>query len=113
MSAFKLSERRAGLLAAVVSYLFWGFMSVYWSLLAEADSWEVIAHRVLCSLVFLLLAMALRGRLIDVLDAAKQLLSDRRRLLIMLSAAFFAALNWWINVIAVLTAHSIELSMVT
>ena len=113
MSAFTLSERRSGLLAAIVSYLFWGFMSVYWSLLAEADSWEVIAHRVLWSLVFLLLAMALRGKLNEVLETARLLWADRRRLMIMLSAAFFAALNWWINVIAVLTDHVVELGIGT
>lgn len=108
-----LSERRAGLAAAVISYVFWGFMSIYWSLLREADSWEVIAHRVLWSLVFLLFAMAVRGRFHEIRETAATLRQDRKRLLVMLSAAFFAALNWWINVIGVVTDHVVELGIGT
>lgn len=108
-----LSERRAGLAAAVISYVFWGFMSIYWSLLREADSWEVIAHRVLWSLVFLLFAMAVRGRFHEIRETAATLRQDRKRLLVMLTAAFFAALNWWINVIGVVTDHVVELGIGT
>ena len=108
-----LSERQAGLSAAVISYAFWGFMSIYWSLLREADSWEVIAHRVLWSLVFLMIAMAVRGRFHEIRKTAATLSQDRKRLLVMLTAAFFAALNWWINVIGVVTDHVVELGIGT
>ena len=108
-----LSERRAGLAAAVISYVFWGFMSIYWSLLREADSWEVIAHRVLWSLVFLLFAMAVRGRFHEIRETAASLREDRNRLFVVLTAAFFAALNWWINVIGVVTDHVVELGIGT
>ena len=34
-----LPDRKAGLAAALVSYLFWGIMALYWHLLDRADSW--------------------------------------------------------------------------
>lgn len=39
---------RLGLTGAIVSYLSWGLMPIYWNLLEGAGSVEVIAHRILC-----------------------------------------------------------------
>ncbi len=38
---------RLGLTGAIVSYLSWGLMPIYWNLLEGAGSVEVIAHRIL------------------------------------------------------------------
>ncbi len=47
-----LSQRKLGLAAALSSYVIWGAMSIYYSWLTAADPWEVVAHRVLWSLLF-------------------------------------------------------------
>ena len=65
------SQRRIGLTAALLSYLCWGFMPLYWNLLQEADSVEVICHRILWSLIFIPLIIILRGKLRPSLDAAR------------------------------------------
>lgn len=52
---------RLGLTGAIVSYLSWGLMPIYWNLLEGAGSVEVIAHRILWSLLFIPLVMAVRG----------------------------------------------------
>lgn len=49
---------RLGLTGAIVSYLSWGLMPIYWNLLEGAGSVEVIAHRILWSLLFIPLVMA-------------------------------------------------------
>lgn len=54
---------RLGLTGAIVSYLSWGLMPIYWNLLEGAGSVEVIAHRILWSLLFIPLVMAVRGKL--------------------------------------------------
>lgn len=86
-------NRRAGLLAALISYLFWGFMSLYWSLLEKADSWEVIAHRVVWTLVFLGLLLCAQGRLPDIRNTVQLLRRNRTKLAVMLAAALFASLT--------------------
>lgn len=53
---------RLGLTGAIVSYLSWGLMPIYWNLLEGAGSVEVIAHRILWSLLFIPLVMAVRGK---------------------------------------------------
>ena len=44
--------RRGGLPAGVAAYLLWGGLPLYFPLLAPADPVEIIAHRVVWSLLF-------------------------------------------------------------
>lgn len=112
-SRFSLPDRKAGLAAALVSYLFWGFMALYWNLLARADSWEVIAHRIVWTFVFVLALLLVRRRQRDILRTVKTLRRDLRRAWILLAAAVFASLNWWINVIGVVTEQVVQLGIGT
>ena len=86
-------NRRAGLAAALVSYLFWGFMALYWNLLVRADSWEVIAHRIVWTFVFVLALLFVRGRRREILRTVETLKRDLRRAWILLAAAVFASPN--------------------
>ena len=106
-------DRKAGLAAALVSYLFWGFMALYWNLLAAADSWEVIAHRVVWTFVFVLALLLVRGRGKEISETLKTLVHDPRRAVLLLAAAVFASLNWWINVIGVVTEQVVQLGIGT
>lgn len=108
-----LPDRKAGLAAALVSYLFWGFMALYWHLLARADSWEVIAHRVVWTFVFVLALLLVRGGQRKILRTVETLKRDLRRAGILLAAAVFASLNWWINVIGVVTEQVVQLGIGT
>ena len=51
-----------GVLSAIVAYLLWGFLPIYWKLLRQAGALEILSHRVFWSLFFLLLFMMLTGR---------------------------------------------------
>ena len=106
-------DRKAGLAAALVSYLFWGFMALYWNLLAAADSWEVIAHRVVWTFVFVLALLLVRGRGKEISETVKTLVHDPRRAVLLLAAAVFASLNWWINVIGVISEQVVQLGIGT
>lgn len=108
-----LPDRKAGLAAALVSYLFWGFMALYWNLLTRADSWEVIAHRVVWTFVFVLALLLVRGRRREILRTVETLKRDLRRAGILLAAAVFASLNWWINVIGVALEEVVQLGIGT
>lgn len=44
--AFTPEERR-GVAAGVLCYMLWGLFPIYWKLLAEVNSFEIIAHRII------------------------------------------------------------------
>ena len=41
------SDERRGVVAGVFCYLLWGLMPIYWKLLDEVDSLEIIAQRII------------------------------------------------------------------
>ena len=51
-----------GVLFGVGAYLCWGFFPLYWPLLDPAGSLEVLAHRFVWSMVFVLVAITAMGR---------------------------------------------------
>lgn len=45
-----------------MAYLLWGFFPLYWRLLSTAGAIEILAHRVLWSIVICFLALAIRKK---------------------------------------------------
>ncbi len=79
-----------GVLFGVAAYLSWGFFPLYWPLLDPAGSLEVLAHRFVWSMVFVLVAITATGRWSRFVAIAR----DRRLMLILSAAAVVIALNW-------------------
>ena len=73
----------------------------------------MIAHRILWSLLFIPLVMAVRGKLRSAWSDIKSIFTSPVTALLLATAACFAGLNWWINVIAVLSGHVVELGIGT
>lgn len=58
----KQSQYVTGVLAAGLSYLIWGFLPLYWKAVGTVPAGEVLAHRIIWSLVFMLLLLLLLGK---------------------------------------------------
>ena len=96
-----------GLALGVGAYLCWGFFPLYWPLLAPAGALEVLAHRIVWSLVFVL-------GLVVVLRRGPRLLAIARDLRVMLFLALASvtiALNWGGFIYGVTNGHVIETSL--
>ena len=52
---------KSGIASAVLSYCFWGLIPLYWALLKGADNVEILAHRIVWSLFFILLMLIVKG----------------------------------------------------
>lgn len=100
-------QSRAGIFSAIAAYAIWGGFPLYFVLLAPATAFEVVAFRILMSLVLCaLLLVVTRGW-----RRFTTLLRDRRVALLMLAAAAAIYLNWLIYLFAVLAGHVIEASL--
>lgn len=91
------SDATRGVLLAVAAYGLWGFAPVYWKLLRAAPAGELLAHRVLWSLVVGVLLIALTRRWRELAGA----LRSRRQLLPIVASSVLIALNWLIFLVAV------------
>lgn len=96
-----------GLAFGAGAYLCWGFFPLYWPLLAPAGALEVLAHRIVWSLVFVLVCIAATRRWRRFMAIAR-----RRRTMVFLALASVAiALNWGGFIYGVTNGHVIETSL--
>jgi len=100
-----VTDSRSGLLAGIGAYLLWGLFPLYWPLLEPAAPVEILGHRIVWSLVFLvaLLAIGSGFRWIRTLG--------RRRALLLALAAALVTLNWGMFIYAVNSEQVVETSL--
>jgi chloramphenicol-sensitive protein RarD len=102
-----VDERRLGVLSGLAAYAMWGLFPLYFPLLKPAGGLEIVAHRVLWSLLFIGLLLTVVRRWSHV----RALVTDRRRLLVLTGAAVLIAANWLVFVYGVNSGHVVETSL--
>jgi len=98
---------RQGFFYGVTAYVLWGGFPLYWPLLEPAGSVELLAHRILWSLVTLAV-------LVLVLRRSRQfvaLFRDRRVFLLLTLAAVVITLNWGTYIYGVTNDRVVETSL--
>jgi chloramphenicol-sensitive protein RarD len=102
-----VNDSRHGVTFGVAAYLCWGFFPLYWPLLEPAGSLEILAHRFVWSMVFVLVAITAMGKWSTILSIAH----DRRLMLILTAASVTIAVNWGGFIYGVTNGHVIETSL--
>lgn len=104
-----------GIAYTTAAYVLWGAMPLYFALLATADPLEIVAHRVLWSLVVLLALALLLGWLRRRRGGAGPLAGlralTRRSWLVLGLAGVLIAVNWTTYVVAVNSGHVVEAAL--
>ncbi|BDI60684.1 EamA family transporter RarD [Qipengyuania nanhaisediminis] len=88
----------SGLPAAIGAYLIWGFMPLYLLLVTSVPPFEFVGWRIIWTLPFCLLIVALRKQF----PALRKALSDRRTMLALLASAVLIAINWFVYIWAIM-----------
>ena len=101
-----MAPRVRGLAPALLAYVAWGFFPVYFHALTGVPALEVLAHRVLWSVVLLALATPLLGRWATALHG----LGPEKRWLMVTSAVLIAA-NWGTYIWAVQAERVLQASL--
>jgi chloramphenicol-sensitive protein RarD len=96
-----------GFAATAIAFAVWGVFPLYFHLLHLVSPFQVIAHRVVWSCLFVLLWMTLRGEL-PMLRAG---LADRSVVWRLAVTATFITVNWLIYVWAIMNGHVVEGSL--
>ncbi|MDO9494178.1 MAG: EamA family transporter RarD, partial [Nocardioides sp.] len=100
-------ETRKGFLLGVAAYALWGAFPLYWPLLEPAGAIEILAHRILWSMLTMgLVVLVLRrtGRV-------RALARDRRVLALLMLSALVITLNWAAYIWGVNNGRVVETSL--
>lgn len=98
---------RRGTIYGFLAYLLWGAFPLYFVALRPAGPLEILAHRVVWSLLLCLLILALTRRARWVLDMFR----DRRQLGTLTLAGLLIGVNWTVYIVAVLSGRVTEAAL--
>lgn len=102
-----MSTRRKGLAYGLGAYLLWGVFPLYFPLLEPTTPLEILAHRIVWSLLVLLVVLSVMGRW----SWIRPLLADRRRMVLLSGAAVTIAVNWGVYIYGVNSDQVVQTSL--
>ena len=95
------ARTRAGLLLGLGAYTLWGVLPLYFKLLTEVPPTEIVAHRILWSLIFLGGLATLWHRW----PAIRTAVGTPKVLATLALTAALIAINWFVYIWAVVNGH--------
>ena len=101
-----LFPMRTGIISAALAFLCWGLFPIYFHAVREVPAMQILAHRMLWSLAFLLIVLALRRQW----SWLAQVRQPRIFWSFVASAVLLSA-NWLVYIWAVNNGHVIEASL--
>ncbi len=96
-----------GLLFGLAAYGWWGFAAIYFKMVHSVPPLEILAHRIVWSILILLVLIALLGRWPE----AKAVLRNRRALRLLTLSTLLIAVNWYTFIWAVTRNHMLDASL--
>lgn len=102
-----MSDERRGLLYGVFAFGLWGLFPLYWPLLEPANAAEILAHRVLWSLVVMAVLVVALGKG----AALRGLWTRPRTRYAMVGAGVTIGFNWFTYIWGVNSGHVVETSL--
>jgi chloramphenicol-sensitive protein RarD len=101
------SDQQRGLQAAVVAYVGWGLLTLYWKQLGEFHPLDLVGWRVASAAVVMTIGLAMTGRVRDL----AVLRHDRSTRASVVTASLLLTVNWSTYVWAVVNDHVIETAL--
>lgn len=103
----KLDLNHSGTLATTAAFALWGVFPLYFKLLDQVAALEVLAHRVLWSVVFLALWLFLKQRQKILFWKS----TTRRSLAGLILTAVLISCNWLVFIYAIVTQNTLDASL--
>lgn len=100
-------EQRAGLLYGIGAYGMWGLVPLFWPLLKPSGAMEILAHRMIWSLVIVGIALLALRRW----GWIRELVRQPRKLALIAVAASVITVNWGLYIWSVNSGHVVEASL--
>lgn len=98
---------RRGVWYGFTAYLIWGLFPLYFLLLARSGPFEVVAYRLVYSLIFCVLAIAITSQW----RALARVFRDHRAVLVLMLAGLLVSANWVLYVWGVNNGHTLDASL--
>lgn len=103
-----MSGKKKGILFVSGAYIIWGLLPVYWKQIETVSPYEIIAHRIFWSFIFMVLYILFTGRWQYLKTNLTFIFSDRKKALSLVAASIIISINWLTYILAVNQGHILE-----
>lgn len=100
-------EAKIGMIYAICAFTFWGLIPIYFKQVSSVLPLEVLVHRIIWSVVFLILLLILSKQV----NAVKQIFSSFKKLKYLILSSLLVSTNWLIFIWAVSNDKIVETSL--
>lgn len=101
------NERIAGILYGIAAYALWGVLPLYWKAVKEVPPWEILAHRIFWSFIFVTIILKFSQRIHQAWELLRQP-AKRNKIFL---AAILVSINWFVYIFAVNTNQIVQSSL--
>ncbi len=105
------NEQKLGMIYTAAAYILWGFLPIYWKLIDEIPAFEILAHRIIWSCVFMIAVILILNKWGAFILECKAIWKNKKSLIGVILASLTISLNWFTYIWAVNTGHVIEASL--
>ncbi|TDD57338.1 EamA family transporter RarD [Kribbella antibiotica] len=102
-----MPDQRKGFIYGFIAYLMWGLFPIYWRLLDHSGAVELLAHRIVWSLLTIAALVAVLRKF----GAVKELIRQPRKRWALMGAALLISVNWGTYIWGVIHGHVVETSL--
>ncbi|MCT1901262.1 EamA family transporter RarD [Oceanobacillus sojae] len=100
-----------GAIITFVAYLLWGIFPIYWKFLDNVPAGEVLAHRIVWSLVFMVFLVLVTGNWRQFIETVQLLKKDRKKTIAIITASIVISINWFLFIFSVQHGHVLQASL--
>lgn len=105
-----MKKTNLGFLLGLVTYILWGFLSLYWKLLSGVSSYNTFSYRFIFTVITMLFYMLVSRNHKRYQSEIGSLIADKKKLFMMILASFLIAINWLTYIFAVAHGQATQAS---
>ena len=105
------TEFKKGFFFAFGAYILWGILPIYWELISDIGAFEILAFRIVLSMVFMLFILLITENTAPFKRDIKQLFTNPIQLIAIIAAGYVITINWGTFIWAVTNGHVLQSSL--
>ncbi|WLR48812.1 EamA family transporter RarD [Halobacillus litoralis] len=106
-----INEHKLGVIYTAGAYILWGVLPIYWKMIQEIPAFEILAHRIVWSFLFMGLVILMARKQKEFMRECRQIVKNKKQLIGITLASITISINWVTYILAVNTGHVVEASL--
>lgn len=105
------TEFKKGIFFAFGAYFLWGILPIYWGLIDDIGAFEILAFRIVLSMIFMLFIVILTKNTAPFKRDIQRLFTNPIQLIAIIAAGYVITINWGTFIWAVTNGHVLQSSL--